>query len=683
MAIDTRLRRLLAAWPAWLTVACLLACATEIGGRQVIRQSILHNLTGAAAPSAGAVLGLAVTAALLCLGWLWRRREATASRAVALALAALFVAGLATEQRLGARLQSDGFFYFAFLRSIVNDHDVNLTNDYQLIGIGGEWLKTPTATGYAQTAWSVGPAIVWMPFYAVGDAGARYLSSHGVNVAIDGSPYPYRQAICIAGLFYGLLGFWFSYRLAARFFRPGTAALAAAAMGFGSFMLWYLVKEPTMSHATSMCAVAAFIYGWAVTRDGRKAWQWAALGLLGGLMLAIRWQNLVFMIFPAWDALARLAAGPGTAERRTALAHGALFAGAAFLTFLPQLVAWNSIYGSPLAVSPLSPRMLWLSPDVAGMLWSSRNGLFATSPITYLAAIGLVVWAFRNRAYGWLALAAFGLAVYVNASVEDWWGGAAVGPRRFDGTVPLLVLGLAAAIEALQRWLARRPLVAVTALLGALVLWNVTAMAAALAGRFGGSVPQSFTDLSVDQARTLNRWFGHPFSYPANLIYALRQGVAPWRYDYFAFPMLGDPSQPYGRVDIGSRDEFYVTDGWYLPETDADGATFRWSTARAEVLLPLDHPSPLTVQLRVRPFAHPGAASSLAVRVNGRAFGPFPLSPDWQRLEFPTGPEAWKAGVNRIELVWPGAAVPASVGMGGDTRELGGSVDYLRIQVPR
>jgi hypothetical protein len=71
------------------------------------------------------------------------------------------------------------------------------------------------------------------------------------------------------------------------------------------------------------------------------------------------------------------------------------------------------------------------------------------------------------------------------------------------------------------------------------------------------------------------------------------------------------------------------------------------------------------------------------VRINGRAFGPFPLSPDWQRMEFPTGPEAWKAGVNRIELVWPGAAIPAAVGVGGDTRELGGSVDYLRIQVPR
>lgn len=683
MRIDTRLSRLGAAWPVWLTAACLLAFAVEIGSRQVIRRSLLHELAGVPAPPAGALIALSAAAAALCLLWLWRRRQVSASRAVALTLAVLFVAGLAAQQRLGARLQSDGFYYFAFLRSIVFDRDVNLTNDYPLIGIGGQWVETRTSTGYAHTAWSVGPAIAWSPFYAIGHAGARYLSARGADVHTDGSSFPYRQSICVAGLFYGLLGFWFSFRLAARHFTDGLAALAVAAMGFGSFLLWYLVKEPTMSHATSMCAVAAFVYAWAVTRGTRTARQWAALGLLGGLMLAIRWQNLVFMIFPAWEALSALVHEPGRNARQRTMAHGALFAAAALVAFLPQFLAWNAIYGSPMAVSPMSPRMLWLHPDLVGMLWSSRNGLFATSPITYLAAIGLAWWAFRDRAHGPLALAVFCVAVYVNASVEDWWGGAAFGPRRFDGTIPLLVLGLAAAVDGLRRWVARRPMAAVGALLSALVLWNVTAMASAVAGRFGGSVPQSFTDLSVDQARTMNRWFGHPFSYPANLIYALREGVAPYRWDYFAFPMLADPKRPYGRIDVGGEDEFYVTGGWHAPETDTDGATFRWTSASADVLLPLHHPAPITMQLRVRPFDPPGSSPALVVRVNGRAYGPFPVTPGWQRVDVPTDAEAWRAGVNRLQLVWPAAEVPARAGAGSDTRELGGAVDYVRIEVTR
>jgi hypothetical protein len=680
---DSRARRPLDGWPAWLAVVAILGCAVELGGRQVVRQSLLQNLAGAAPPSAAALVGLSAGAALLAAAW-WRlRRTLTADRAVALALCALLVAGLAAQQRLGARLQSDGFFYFAFLRSIINDRDVNLANDYRLIGIGHESLQTPTSTGYAHTAWSVGPAIVWMPFYAIGHAGATYLANRGVQVAVDGSPYPYRQAICIAGLFYGLLGLWFCYRLTARRFTAGIAVLSTAALASGSFMLWYIVKEPTMSHAPSMCAVAAFVYAWDVTRGSRAAWRWAAIGLLGGLMLAIRWQNAVFLALPAWELASAVAAGPGLAERRRAALLGALFAACAFAAFLPQLVAWNSIYGSPIAVSPLSPKMLWFSPDPVRMLWSSRNGLFSTSPVTYLAALGLVAFAVRDRYFGRPALAVFALAVYVNASVEDWWGGAAVGARRFDGTIPLLAVGLGAAADGLRRWIARRPLAAVSALLGLLVLWNVTAMASALVGRFGGSVPQSFAELAVDQARTLARWFGHPFSYPASLVYAAREGVAPFRYDYFAFPMLADPERPYGRVDVGFHDEPYLGEGWYQADTLQDGTTARWSQAAAEVLLPLDHPAPLTVQLRVKPFSYPGAAPLLAVRVNGRRFGPFPLAADWQRTDFPTDASVWTKGVNRLQLVWLSAAVPAAVGMGGDARELGGATDYVRIMVTK
>jgi hypothetical protein len=196
-------------------------------------------------------------------------------------------------------------------------------------------------------------------------------------------------------------------------------------------------------------------------------------------------------------------------------------------------------------------------------------------------------------------------------------------------------------------------------------------------------MPQSFADLAVDQAGRLHRWFGHPFSYPASLGYALRERVAPFRYDALAFPMLEDPTRPYGRIDLGTRDEAYVTKGWYGPETLPDGTTLRWTSASAELLLPLDHPASLIVQLRVRPFTSADGSPLLAVRVNGRSFGPFPLTAGWQRVDFPTDAGAWKAGVNRVEFVWPSAGVPAAVGAGKDARELGGMVDYVRVEVAR
>ena len=122
---------------------------------------------------------------------------------------------MVAQLRLGARLQSDGFYYFAHLRSLWFDGDDNLANDYRLLGFGDKpHLFVPTPTGYAQSAWSMGPALAWAPFFAVGDRIARTLAARGHAVAIDGTSYPYRQAVCVAGLFWGLVGLFFCYRLA-------------------------------------------------------------------------------------------------------------------------------------------------------------------------------------------------------------------------------------------------------------------------------------------------------------------------------------------------------------------------------------------------------------------------------------------------------------------------------------
>ena len=63
----------------------------------------------------------------------------------------------------GARLQSDGFYYYAYLRSLTFDRDVEFSNDYRMLGLGDKaHLFNPTPTGYAQSAWTIGPAIVWL-----------------------------------------------------------------------------------------------------------------------------------------------------------------------------------------------------------------------------------------------------------------------------------------------------------------------------------------------------------------------------------------------------------------------------------------------------------------------------------------------------------------------------------------
>ena len=678
MPVDGRSRSI--AWRSAVaigSVVAIAAAAAELCAREVARASLAEAAFGAA-PSIGAILAVTVAAALA--GFLARPRAATV-----LLFSTLFTIGLALQLRLGARLQSDGFYYFSYLRSLTFDRDVEFTNDYRLLGLREPHLYNLTRTNHAQSAWTIGPAIVWSPFFGAGHLVARSLSANDPNVSANGISFPYRQAVCIAGLFYGLLGCWFIYRFTALFFGRGIAAGACVATVAGSFMLWYIIREPSMTHAPSMALVAAFAWAWAGTRDGRTLTQWGLLGLLAGFMTLVRWQNALFALLPAWDvALMLVAAWRGSDRRRavSAIAAGALFTAAATVAFVPQMLAWRAIYGSWLAVSPIGPRLDFLHPKLVDILWSARNGLLSTAPILYGGAIGLVMFAVARPSAGVPVLAAVAAMTWFNAAIQDWWGSAGFGGRRFDGTIPFFALGVACLGERTLAFVRRFPAVALGASGVLLVLWNVTFMSAAHAGVVRIGQPVAFGEAMAAQAAALHRWFGNPFSYPASLAFAARNGVSPARYDLLSGDrFLGDPLRPYGRIEVGGDDTWLLGGGWHQPEQDA-GTTFRWSTARSLVLVPLDHAAPLRLQIRLHAFAHPGAPpQTVILAVNGRLHGPVPVPGGWQVAELMVPADAWRAGVNHVDLQFAWERRPMDVGLGGDARPLSAAVDYVRVAV--
>jgi hypothetical protein len=673
------------AWCLLIAGACAIALA-QIGRWHALKAPGGATLTPVAA------LVVSITAAIVIALMAIRRSRAgvpaQADRIVAAALVVAFAAGLLVQQRLGARLQSDGFYYYAYLRSLWFDGDVDFTNDYRLLGLGAKaHLFRPTPTGHAQSAWTIGPAIVWTPFFGVAHAVATRLSATNTMVAADGTSFPYRQAVCVAGLFYGLLGLWFCYRLASLFFSRGLAIVAASTTVGGSFMLWYLVKEPTMTHAPSMAAVAAFAYVWARSLRQRRIAGWVGLGLLAGLMTTLRWQNAIFAILPAIDSAAGLIAAWRQRDRGLALGtlrDGLAFAGAAAVAFLPQMLAWKAIYGHYLAISPIGPEIRWWAPQVQDILWSSRNGLLSTSPLLYLAAIGLLLFARSAPRVGLAALVAIAVMIYFNASIQDWWGSEGFGMRRFDGVIPLLTLGMGSFAGAAARAISLRPLAVVTAALLGLVVWNLALMGAALGGDMRLGDPASFAELGGAQIRLVHRWFGYPFSYPANLVYALQNGVPPWRYDRLRpSRFLGDPYPSYGWINLGSSDAATIGAGWHAPEQDGP-TKFRWAEPRAELFVSLDRAADLMIQVRLKPLEFPGAPMQrLLVEVNGTSHGPFEVPPGWAVVELVAGQGCWRPGVNKVVLIFGEGHRPADVGLGNDTRTLSAAVDFVRVRLPR
>ena len=665
---------------AWAVLALV---GLELCSQEVARRSLLDLVTGVR-PGLGV---LVATAAAACAAGVYASRRSGSGRRTAFVFAALFAAGVAAQIQLGARLQSDGFYYFAYLRSIAFDRDVEFSNDYRLLGLGDKaHLFNPTPTGYAQSAWTIGPAIVWSPFFAIAHPIAGRLAASGADVSTNGISYPYRQAVCIAGLVYALLGCWFTFRLTRLFFETRVAAGAVAFAVAGSFMLWYIVKEPSMTHAPSMAGVAGFVWMWAATHGRRTRWQWVALGLIAGFVTLIRWQNALFALLPACEALAQLVvsmrAGDRDRAKRT-IAAGVLFTVSAVIAFVPQMIAWNSIYGSPLAVSPVGPQIRWWDPHLVDILWSSRNGLLSWSPILYAGLLGLIAFAFAQPSIGIPAILTLCVMTYFNASIQDWWGSAGYGGRRFDGTIPLFALGVAAFADRAAAVARRHPLGTVGAGGGLLLIWNLTLMSAAQDGHVPMGEAVSFGEVGAHQARAFHRWFGHPFTYPASLLFAARNDVPIGAYDLLAANrFLGDPLRPYGRVDIGETgDELWLNDGWFAREQSGD-VSFRWASGTAGVVFVLDHPASLRVQVRAQPFNYPGAAAqTMRLVVNGRPQPEITLAPDWATAVIEVENGAWRAGINRLHLIFARQSRPADVGIGSDSRMLSAAVDYVRVEV--
>ena len=669
--------------------AAILLCASaaELAGRSMARSSVLAAIHGDVPDAAIAVIATVVAA--MAIVALHRLGSAPPRRIAVLVLGAGLSVGLWAQLSLGARLQSDGFYYFAYLRSLWFDGDVNLANDYRLLRLDDKpHLFTPTPTGHAQSAWSVGPALMAAPLFGVGHLVAQATRAGGADIATDGTSYPYRQAWCVAGLVWGVIGLYFCFRFASHFASAAGAALGTASVALGSFAVWYLLKEPSMAHAPSMAVVAAFCALWARTRGARTPRQCVLLGVLGGFMVAVRWQNVWFLLLPAFEWTVALAKGVGARDmtRLRPMAGAALVFGLSVLFgLLPQLLAWRAIYGEWFAVSPISPEIRWWDSHWRDVLWSARAGLFAWSPVLYVGAAGLIALVKRDRLMGvatWIILA---LMTWLNGAVSDWWAGAAFGGRRFDSALPLFAVGAAIAVDLGTRWVRAHPLTVVGGALAAVVVGNAALIDLAVRQAVELEAPNAMDDVLAGQTRTLHRWFGYPPSYPVTLPFALRNGVTPADADIlWATRFLTDPTRPYGRIDIGGDDRRAIGSGWHQPEQER-GITYRWAAREAVVRVALDHAAPLEVQVRARPFAPPGmTVQELTLWVNGSLKASTPLaSPDWQMVAATVPEQAWRAGLNDLRLAFTHATSPAAISPSTDRRELAAAVDFVRVSVVR
>ena len=452
-----------------------------------------------------------------------------------------------------------------------------------------------------------------MPFYAAGDLLAR-----AQGRVEDGYSPAHIRAVALGSLVYGVIGLLLLFTVLRELVPHGVALWTTALVLYATFLYWYVVYEPTLSHPGSFLAAALVLRVWWTERERLSLGRAATLGLLVGLGACVRWQNGVLLLLPAATLTRQVLHEPRSTIQRGLLALLAFGVGV-----MPQLLAWKTLFGEYLLAGPPQGRdFLRLDhPYLLETFFSSRHGLLFWTPILWAGYLGYFGLA-RRRAFVALATGLPLLVMtYVNACSGDWWAGGSFSNRRFDSVLPLLALGLAVSVEALSKLLRRRPELAIAAVGAALALWNGLFMEQYRRNLIPRDDVVSFSKVAENSAALVTDTVGTPLAWPANWVFARQHDaplasydVAVGKYLFYKQNNLG------GVIDLGDPrvDPSLLLEGWARVRPCGD-ATCRAIEGRARLLFPLDVPEDLDMIVRAQ------GEGQLEIEVNGQPLARLPL----------------------------------------------------------
>lgn len=525
---------------------------------------------------------------------------------------ALLSLALSAASAVQPQFAADSRAYYAYLRSAYFDHDLDFSNEWQA------WGSRPhqvTETGLGRNVQSVGPALVWAPFYVLADVYVRIDRALGCRHSRDGYSLPYLRATALGTIVVALLGTWaLVLALDARHARQ-VALLSALGSVAASPILYYVFVMPAMAHGLVYGISAALVWAWQRARREPSLAAWVLVGGCLGLLVLVRWQAAVLVLLVGPLAI------QGLLQRSVRPLWLAAAAGVAVLGFLPQMLAWRLLFGTLLTLPQGGAFLDWSSPHLVDALFSADHGFFSWTPLMLAAFGALLVCLPRDPLLFGGSLAVLVGSAWVNGSVVTWSGGDAFGARRFDLCVPLAAFGIALLVDKAASVARRSPaLVPAVALLAATV-WNVSLIASFRHGRYRAGAP--IDRVAGDQGNNLRlaaqRLLG--------LLAGERgRGLA---YKYFSGEYFYSKYNRSGTLDLAHVPKQDLLGGWSRVYREPGEPAFRWALfPRACVRIPLEAPVELRVAVSARAPAG-GQPQLMSVLWNEHVVGTATVGTHW------------------------------------------------------
>ena len=383
---------------------------------------------------------------------------------------------------------------FVYLRSIVEDGDLDFSNDFREFDLQKNYayrfqdLPRDIHTQRYTNRYGIGSSILWLPFYG-GIKGIYWLFFPSQEFDSYGTPAAF--AVSIGSFLYAGAGLLILFLMLRRFVSPGASWYAVLFVLFASPLTFYIYFHPSMSHANSFFLITAWLslYLTSYTNSSSRfaVLRWICLGCLSALIIMTRYQDAIIIpVIILGEILYWISKEKhGFSATRGVTAY-LLFFISFLIMFIPQLLTWKYLYGS--YFSGPAPYLAYeefnlLSPrHIFQALFSPWHGLFYWHPFLIIGLLGLIASVFPATSMrleiarlhkSVIFLLLFTLNLYLVGCWQVWHAGASFGQRLMISSLPALAAGMAVVWITFSHRSAR---ILLGIILILAVLWNANLM---------------------------------------------------------------------------------------------------------------------------------------------------------------------------------------------------------------
>lgn len=350
-------------------------------------------------------------------------------------------------------LKWDVFGYYIYLPAFFIYNDLGLDNLYWVKEINNMYHNTATLyqialspTGHNVNQYSLGMAIVYLPFFLLGHGMA--LITH---YPADGFSLPYQAAIFMSGITYMTIGLTYFRKALLHFFTDKIAAIVILIICLGTNYLHLQIRGNAIITHNYLFAFYAFLI-WRTIKWHQKInnKNSLVLGLTIGLMVTIRPSEIVAILIPVLYGVTSISSFK---ERISFLIDKkkyvlrAVFV--AFLVGLPQLIYWKLYAGEFIYYSYNNngEGLDLLSPHVLNVLFSFRKGWLIYTPVMIFSIVGFYHLYKNYRKLFFPAVLFFIVNFYLVSSWSTWWYAGSFSQRALMQSYAVMALPLGALLS--------------------------------------------------------------------------------------------------------------------------------------------------------------------------------------------------------------------------------------------